>query len=162
MWGVTVCIVCWESKGICDQISPQQAAQSKMRNHEAPRKIVPPKEKSSLIDMRNLKAFRADDNMCQHCPSLLPPQVFLLFNQVTDKKAWMTNWSLVLAVVQLLNCVWLCDPMDCSTPGFPVHHRLPEFAHTHVHQVGDAVRPSRPLSSPSPPALNLSQHQGLF
>ena len=56
----------------------------------------------------------------------------------------------------------LCNPMDCSTPGFPVHHQLPEPAQTHVHQVGDAIQPSQPLSSPSPPALNLSQHQGLL
>ena len=56
----------------------------------------------------------------------------------------------------------LCDPMDCSTPGFPVHHPLPEFPQTHVHRVGDAIQPSHPLSSPSPPAFNLSQHQGLF
>ena len=53
------------------------------------------------------------------------------------------------------------NPMDCSTPGFPVHHQLPELAQTHVHQVGDAIRPSHPLSSPSP-SFNLSQHQGLF
>ena len=52
--------------------------------------------------------------------------------------------------------------MDCSTPGFPVLHYLPEFAQTHVHWVGDAIQPSHPLSSPSPPALSLSQHQGLF
>ena len=52
--------------------------------------------------------------------------------------------------------------MDCSRPGFSVHHQLPEYAQTHVHQVSDAVQPSFPLSSPSPPALNLSQHQGLF
>ena len=65
--------------------------------------------------------------------------------------------------VQLLSCVWLfVTPMDCSTPGFPVlHHRL-EFAQTHVHWVGDAIQPSHPLSPPSPPALNPSQHQGLF
>ena len=56
----------------------------------------------------------------------------------------------------------LCDPMDCSMPGFPVHYQLPEFAQTHVHQVGDAIQPSHPLLSPSPPAFNLSQHQGLF
>ena len=59
-------------------------------------------------------------------------------------------------------CLTLCNPMDCSTPGFPVHHQLPEPAQTHVHQVGDAIQPSQPLSSPSPPALNLSQHQGLL
>ena len=56
----------------------------------------------------------------------------------------------------------LCDPMDCSTPGFPVLYHLPEFAQTHVHWVSDAVQPSHPLSSPSPPAFNLSQQQGLF
>ena len=56
----------------------------------------------------------------------------------------------------------LCDSMDCSMPGFLVFHYLPEFAQIQVHRVRDAIQPSRPLSSPSPPALNLSQHQGLF
>ena len=60
------------------------------------------------------------------------------------------------------SCPTLCDPMDCSTPGLPVHHQLPELAQTHIHWVGDAIQPSHPLLSPSPPALNLSQHQGLF
>ena len=60
------------------------------------------------------------------------------------------------------SCSTLCDPMDCNTPGLPVHHQLLELTHTHVHRVGDAIQPSHPLSSPSPPALNLSQHQGLF
>ena len=60
------------------------------------------------------------------------------------------------------SCPTLCDPMDCSTPGFPVHHQLQELAQTHVHWVSDATQPSHPLSSHSPPALNLSQHQGLF
>ena len=55
-----------------------------------------------------------------------------------------------------------CDPRDCSTPGFPVHHQLPELAQTHAHRVGDAIQQSQPLSSPSLPAFNLSQHQGLF
>ena len=59
-------------------------------------------------------------------------------------------------------CPTLCDPMNHSTPGFPVHHQLPEFTQTHVHRVGDAIQPSHPLSSPSPPAPNPSQHQGLF
>ena len=59
-------------------------------------------------------------------------------------------------------CPTLCIPVDCSTPGFPVIHCLLEFAQTHVHWVGDAIQPSHPLSSPSPPAFNLSQHQGLF
>ena len=60
------------------------------------------------------------------------------------------------------SCPTLCDPINCSMPGLPVHHQLPESTQTHVHWVGDAIQPSHPLSSPSPPALNLSQHQGLF
>ena len=60
------------------------------------------------------------------------------------------------------SCLTLCDPMDCSTPGLPVHHQLPEFTQTHVHWVGEAIQPSHPLSSPSPPTFNLSQHQDLF
>ena len=60
------------------------------------------------------------------------------------------------------SCPTVCDPMNCSTPGLPVHHQLPEFTQTHVHRVGDAIQPSHPLSSPSPPAHNPSQHQGLF
>ena len=64
------------------------------------------------------------------------------------------------SVAQLFPTLW--DPMDCSTPGFPVHHQLPELAQTHVHWVGDAIQLSHPLLSPSPPVFNLSQHQGLF
>ena len=60
------------------------------------------------------------------------------------------------------SCLTLCDPMDCSTSGFPVHHQFLELTQTHVHQVGNIIQPSHPLPSPSPPALNLSQHQGLF
>jgi len=60
------------------------------------------------------------------------------------------------------SCLTLCDPMGCSMPVLPVHHQLPELTQTHVHWVGDAIQPSHPLLSPSPPALNLSQHQGLF
>ena len=63
------------------------------------------------------------------------------------------------SVAQL--CPILCDPMDCSMPGLPVHHQLPELVEIHVHRVNDAIQPSHPLSSPSP-AFNLSQHQGLF
>ena len=59
-------------------------------------------------------------------------------------------------------CLTLCDPMDYSTWGFPVHHQFTELAQTHVHRIGDTIQPSHPLSSPCPPAFNLSQHQGLF
>ena len=68
----------------------------------------------------------------------------------------------VFSSVQSLIHVWLCDPMDCSTPGFPVHHQLPELAQSQVHWIGDAIQPSHSLSFPSPPAFYLSQHQGLF
>ena len=64
------------------------------------------------------------------------------------------------SVVQ--SCPTLCNSMNCSTPGLPIHHQLPEFTQTHVHRIGDAIQPSHPLSSPSPPAPNPSQNQSLF
>ena len=75
--------------------------------------------------------------------------------------------SIVFSSIQFSSfaqsCPTLCDSMNCSTPGLPVHHhQLPESTQTHIHWVGDAIQPPHPLSSPSPPALNLSQHQGLF
>ena len=60
------------------------------------------------------------------------------------------------------SCLTLCNHVDCSTPGLPIHYQLPEFAQTHVHRVGDVLQPSHPLSSPSPPAFSLSYHQGVF
>ena len=93
--------------------------------------------------------------------SLQLPQ-FHSFNHVHRLK-WMDYlWLPTLefsSVTQL--CPTLCDPMDCSTPGFPVHHQVPELAQTHVHRVGNAIQPSHPLSSPSH-AFNLPQHQGFF
>ena len=70
--------------------------------------------------------------------------------------------SVQFSSVQLLSHFWLCDPMDCSTPSFPVYHQLPELTQTHVHWVSDTIQASHPLLSTSPPAFNLSQHQGLF
>ena len=74
--------------------------------------------------------------------------------------ASITSWQIQFSSAQ--SRLTLCDPVDCSTPSFLVHHQLPWLAQTHVHRVGDAIQPSHPLSSPSPPAFNLSQHQGLF
>ena len=68
----------------------------------------------------------------------------------------------IISSVQLLSRVRLFVPMDCCSPGLPTHHQLPEFTQTHVHGAGDAIQPSHPLSSPSPPAFSPSQHQGLF
>ena len=73
----------------------------------------------------------------------------------------MLLWSVQFSSVAQ-SCPTLCDPMNRSTPGFPVHQQLPEFTETHVHQVSDAIQPSHPLSSPSPPAPNPSQHHSLF
>ena len=78
-----------------------------------------------------------------------------------DKRFAQDSWWEGLSSVAQL-CLTPYDLMDCSTPGFPVHHQLLDLAQTHVHQVGDAIQSSQPLSSPSPPAFNLSQHQGLF
>ena len=75
---------------------------------------------------------------------------------------WTATRQASLSSVQSLSHVQLCDPMDWSMPGVPVHHQLLEFAQTHVRRVGDAIQPSHPLSSPSPPAFNHSHHQGLF
>ena len=78
------------------------------------------------------------------------------------------NWDVLLDFVAVhfssvaRSCLTLCDPMDRSAPGLPVHRQLMEPAQTHVHRVGDAIQPSHPLSSPSPPASNPPQHQGLF
>ena len=95
---------------------------------------------------------------------------FCLENSI-DRGAWQTtvngisksqtSWNVksvqFSSVTQ--SCPTLCDPMNCSTPGLPVHHQLPEFTQTHVHRVSDTIQPSYPLSSPSPPAPNPSQHQ---
>ena len=74
-------------------------------------------------------------------------------------KQWLTLFS-VRSVAQ--SCPTLWDPMNCSMPGLSVHHQLPEFTQTHIHRISDAIQPSHPLSSPSPPAPNPSQHEGLF
>ena len=80
---------------------------------------------------------------------------------VTQQQQIINQTYTCLLAKSLQSCPTLCNSMNHSTPGLPVHHQLPEFTQTHVHQVGDAIQPSHPLSSPSP-ALNLSQHQGLF
>ena len=87
-----------------------------------------------------------------------PPlwQKYLLNHEVQHSPPWSAAST---SSAQL--CLTLCDPVDCSTQGLPVHHQLPEFIQTHVHWVGDAIQPSHPLSSPSPSAFNFSQHQGL-
>ena len=95
-----------------------------------------------------------------------PHKVASIMTYHTQGLPWVSNQQaspLIIMTVQFSQSYptpW--DPMDCSTPGLLVHHQLPEFTHTHIHWVGDAIQPSHPLSSPSPSAFNLSQHQGLF
>ena len=89
--------------------------------------------------------FQIRKGICQGC--ILSPCLFNLYAEFSS-------------VAQ--SCPTLCNPMNCSMPGLPVHHQLLEFTQTHVHRVGDAIQPSHPLSSPSPPAPNPSQHQRLF
>ena len=79
----------------------------------------------------------------------------------TQKCSFLILWAIQFCSVPQ-SCPTLCNPMNCSTPGLPVHHQFPELAQTQVHQVRDAIQLSHPLLSPSPSAFNLSQHQGLF
>ena len=95
---------------------------------------------------------------CCECELLQPPRKTGW--RLRKKPKRELHFRLVQVVAQ--SCLTLFDPMDCSTPGLPVHHQLSELTHTHAHRVGDAIQPSHPLWSPSPPAFNLSQHQGLF
>ena len=98
-------------------------------------------------------------------------KIIIHHNQVgliPGMQSYFNTWKSISVIYHIQfssvaqSCPTLCNPMNRSTPGLPVHHQLPEFSQTHVHWVGDAIQPSHPLSSPSPPALNLSQHQGLF
>ena len=86
------------------------------------------------------------------------------FRVIQDWRCINPNGYITLKSVSSVaqSCPTLCDSIDCSMPGFPVHHQLPELAQTHVHRVCDAIQPSHPLSTPSPPAFNLAQQQGLF
>ena len=95
-------------------------------------------------------------------PQQIPQRTFKKTSISIYPKALCYLCSIIFSSVQLLSHVWLCDPMNCSTPGFPVHYQRPELTQTHVHWVSDTIQPSYSLSSPSLPAFNLSQHQGLF
>ena len=110
-------------------------SQEPLRETLGPRLIHNLQSCSPLPGRRGLTVLRGDG---------VKPLIYLQLSSVTQ------------------SCPTLCDPVDHSTPGFPVHHQLPEFAQTRVHLVGEAIQPSHPLWSPSPPAFSLSQHQGLF
>ena len=98
-------------------------------------------------------AISSSNALFAFCPQSFPASgTFLMSRMFTSVQFTSVTQS----------CPTLCNPTNHSMPGLPVHHQLPEFTQTHVHQVGDAIQPSHPLSSPSPPAPNPSQHQGFF
>ena len=127
--------------------------------------------KSQRIDSTDESSFpfsfwpwRTEDNGERQFLSHAKPSSLRMF-----LNAYITGAIFLLQLVEVLQfssvtqlCPILCDPMDRSTPGLPVHHQLLQFTQTHVHRVGDAIQPSHPLLSPSPPTFNLSQHHGLF
>ena len=149
-------------------------------------RISPSNEYSGLISFRidwlDLLAVQGTlKSLLQHHSSqasIFQPSAFFIVQlshpyMTIGKTIALTRWNFVGKVMSLLfnmlshfssvaqSCPTLCDPMNCSTPGLPVHHQLPEFTQTRVHRVSDAIQPSHPLSSPSP-APNPSQHQSLF
>ena len=112
-----------------------------------------------------LKGAVAYENTFNVLKSIALSEHIAYFNELNVSKS--IGWRLSKSMMPQFSSVaqsspTLCSPMNSSTPGFHDHHQLPEFTQTHVHRVGDAIQPSHPLSSPSPPALNPSQHQGLF
>ena len=111
----------------------------------------------SVAQKAVVKITQAKYGKC--CDKVNEKKVHLATAKVeTDWGAW--DGRSVSSVTQ--SCLTLCNPMNRSAPGLPVHHQLPESIQTHVHRVSDAIQPSHPLSSPSPPSPNPSQHQGLF
>ena len=117
------------------------------------------KEFSTSLCMRRCKRLGSLKSLLWYTPQLFGAGI-LGFHLLSFLRAHLRAWLLCCLVTQ--SHLILCNPLDCSTPGFPVLHHLPELPQTHAHWVGDAIQPSHPLSSPSPPTFNLSQHQGLF
>ena len=138
--GPFACNVTWTTKGWC------QGIMSCLQLYD----------NSGFCSMKNIFVVRPKKLL----------QVVTSWDSFTHKKTNITYNLFNTVSVQFSSvtqsCLILCDPMNPSMPGLPVHHQLPEFTQTHVHWVGDAIQPSHPLSSPSPPAPNPSQHQSLF
>ena len=112
----------------------------------------------------NPVVFSILTHLCHQYHNLILEHVHHPYRNPIHISSYLSFSSLPIPFCCLVakSCPTLCDPMYCSTPGFSVYHYLPELAETSVHWVSDAIQPSHALSSPSPPALNLSQHQGLF
>ena len=121
---------------------------------------------SLTSDFRGLPADKSIDFFPISLSSFLTPDLFSLLLLLMDYSLTSESHGLFVPSICCCSvaplCPILCNPMDSSTPSFPVLHHLPEFAQSHVHSVSDAIQPSHPLLSTSPPAFNLFQHQGLF
>ena len=118
---------------------------------------------SFLRILSNLPSQLCGSFLQRSCPGTWPAFFFFqswICHSHAHSSAWLSFLEGMHSSVQ--SCLTLCDPVNRSTPGLPIHHQLREFTQTHVHRVSDAIQPSHPLSSPSPPAPNPSQHQSLF
>ena len=138
--------VCWYSAIIHGDHSVLKPLRSVVQNLAI---LILPFIFVSLAKQKFLESRNSYLHFIMNSPTMPSPHICTWFSSVRFS-----------SVAQ--SCLTLCDPMNHSTPGLPVHHQLPEFTQTHVHWVGDAIQPSHPLSSPSPPARSPSQHQGLF
>ena len=148
----------------------QYMAQNKM--HSTGVMICFEQKKQSFSNIRSEDGYRGSDSevtwkLLRWLTGMMSS--FYIITEENERKFWpgllRRTWYSVkvqFSSVQLLSRVRLCDHMDCSMPAFSVHNQVLELAQTHVHWVGDAIQPYHPLSSPSPPAFSLSQHQGLF
>ena len=126
----------------------------------------------TLPKLMSIKSVMPSSHLILCCPLLLLPSIFSSIRVFSSESVlcirWPKYWSFSFSISSVQfssvtqSCPILCDPMNHSMPGLPVYHQLLEFTPTHVHRVGDAIQPSHPLSSPSPPAFNLSHYQGLF
>ena len=129
--------------------------------HWVPR-LVLTREGKKIETKENTQATQTNNDLVimKSQESLFPPQGLLIIFLAISCKQSYRYWSPQIRSDQ--SCPTLCDPMNRSTPGLHVHHQLLEFTETHIHRVSDAIQPSHPLSSPSPPAPNSSQNQSLF
>ena len=116
-----------------------------------------------VVDLNNPQLLFLRSEWRFHTLSSGPlTRVTEMYQCFMDVESLLVFWKHIQFSSVAQSCPTLCNPMNRSTPGLPVHHQLPEFTQTHVHRVGDAIQPSHPLSSSSPPAPNPSQHQSLF
>ena len=136
------------------QLANSRAGLSEPRAQTAKLFIISPQHEVSLCSHKPRTGWGSSWVSSIHGARLEMSQQSLFFSHLDISSVQFSS------VTQ--SCPTLCDPMNCSTPGLPVHHHLPEFTQTHVHQVSDAIQPSHPLSSPSPLAPNPFQHQSLF